>query len=101
MMPEYLVELYLPSGSSGPREAARIARSSANAMHREGRRIRFLRSIFVPEDETCFLLFEAASADLVGEASRRAALHYERIVEAIQETRKPASTNPGGPYSIG
>ena len=83
-MPEYLVELYLPRNSSAPREAARRARASAKAMSRDGRRVRYLRSIFVPEDETCFLLFEAAAPELVGEASRRAAIEYERIVEAIQ-----------------
>jgi hypothetical protein len=53
-------------------------------MTREGQRVRYLRSIFVPEDEICFLLFEAASPELVGKASRRAELAYERIVEAIQ-----------------
>jgi hypothetical protein len=84
VMPEYLVELYLPRNSTAPAEAARRARSSATAMSREGQRIRYLRSIFVPDDETCFLLFEAASPELVGEASRRAAIEYDRIVEAIQ-----------------
>jgi hypothetical protein len=83
-MPEYLVELYLPRDSLAPAEAVRRVRSSANAMSREGKWVRYTRSIFVPEDETCFLLFEAASAELVGEANRRAALEYDRIVEAIQ-----------------
>jgi hypothetical protein len=84
-MPEYLVELYLPNGSPGQVEASRRARASARAMTREGRRVRYVRSLFVPEDEICFLLFEAASSELVGEASRRASIEYERIVEAIQE----------------
>jgi hypothetical protein len=83
-MPAYLVELYLPNGSSSLLEASKRARSSARAMTREGQRVRYLRSIFVPEDEICFLLFEAASPELVGKASRRAELAYERIVEAIQ-----------------
>ncbi len=82
-MREYLVELYVPRSGGEPLEAARRAGSSAREMSREGRRVQYVRSIFVPEDETCFLLFEAASAELVGEASRRAAIEYERIVEAI------------------
>jgi hypothetical protein len=88
LMPEYLVELYLANSSSAPLEAPRRARSSANAMRREGQQVRYLRSIFVPEDETCFLLFEAASPDLVGEASRRAALTYDRIVEAVGDASR-------------
>lgn len=35
--------------------------------------IRLLRSVFVPEDGTCFLLFEAASGLVVEEVARRAA----------------------------
>jgi len=83
-MPDYLVELYLPGDSLDPTEAVRRVRSSANAMSRDGKWVRYLRLIFVPEDETCFLLFEAASPELVGEVSRRAEIEYERIVEAIQ-----------------
>jgi uncharacterized protein DUF4242 len=82
-MPAYLVELYVPSASPGQLEASRRARASAKAMAREGRHVRYVSSLFVPEDEICFLLFEAASRDLVGEVSRRAELAYERIVEAI------------------
>jgi hypothetical protein len=36
--------------------------------------VRFLRSVFVPEDGSCFLLFEAVSALAVLEASRLAGL---------------------------
>lgn len=82
-MPEYLVELYLPRSSSSPDEAARRVRSSATALRREGHGVRYVRSIFVPADEICFLLFEAASPELVGEATRRAAVEYERIIEAL------------------
>ena len=37
----------------------------------------------MPEDETCFHFFEGADADVVREASRRAALRYARVVEAV------------------
>jgi hypothetical protein len=84
-MPQYLVELYVARRSPVPLEAVRRARASASAMSRDGLQVRYLRSIFVPEDEICFLLFEAASPELVGEAGRRAALDDYRIVRAIGE----------------
>jgi hypothetical protein len=43
-------------------------------MRREGTPVRFLRSIFVPEDDTCFLLYEAPSARSVRQAAGRAGL---------------------------
>jgi hypothetical protein len=51
-------------------------------MRDEGHEVRYLRSVLVRADETCFHLFEAASEDLVAELGRRAGLRYERIVEA-------------------
>jgi hypothetical protein len=85
-MPHYLVELYVAGTSPLPFEAARRARASANAMSRDGLEVHYLHSIFVPEDEICFLLFEAATPELVGEAGRRAALDHYRILQAIGET---------------
>lgn len=54
--------------------------------------MRYLRTIFVPEDETCFHLFEAVSADAVAEASKRAAIEHERIVEAQSIPRSDRQT---------
>jgi Nickel responsive protein SCO4226-like len=47
--------------------------------------VRFLRSVFVPEDETCFYLYEATSAEAVRTAARRAALAVEDVVKAASE----------------
>jgi hypothetical protein len=49
--------------------------------------VRFLRSIFVPEDETCFYLYEAVSVDAVREAARRATVHVERVTETVGEPK--------------
>ena len=81
-MPEFLVELYISradTAAAGLNEER--ARLSAEELTREGTPIRYLRSIFVPDDETCFLLYEAASADAVREAATRAALPFERLAE--------------------
>jgi Protein of unknown function (DUF4242) len=83
-MPKYLAELYVPlAGSDGVRDAAVRARSVADEMTRNGTAVRFLRSIFVPGDETCFLLYEASSPGGVAEATRRAGMELARISEAV------------------
>jgi hypothetical protein len=43
-------------------------------------------TIYVPDDEICFHLFDAASADAVRQAGDRANLDAQRIVHAIQGT---------------
>jgi hypothetical protein len=79
---EFLVEVYVSQADSAAVErGAERARLAAEALIREGIPVRYLRSIFVPEDETCFFLFEAASADGVRVAARRAALPFERVAE--------------------
>ena len=87
-MSEFLVELYVPKTSwdavAGASE--RLRRSTAE-LTAEGRPVELVRSIFVPEDETCFLLMEAASVDVVREAARRAAVSYERVAETALDLR--------------
>jgi hypothetical protein len=51
----------------------------------EGIPVRLVRSIFVPEDETCLLLVEAPTADAVREVARRAGLAFERITRAADD----------------
>jgi hypothetical protein len=82
-MTEFLVELYVSktNGAVVGVEWERLNRA-ADELTGEGRPVRLLRSIFVPEDETCFVLVEAATAETVRETARRAALPCERVVEA-------------------
>ena len=87
-MPSYLVEVYLPrSRARAARTTARRARSAAEAMAREAVPIRYVRTTYLPEDETCFHLFEAASVAIVEEVSRRAGLGRVRVVPAIEASR--------------
>jgi hypothetical protein len=72
---EFVAELYVPRGDAGA--AARLTELARRA---EGTGVRFVRSIFMPEDETCFLLYEAESADAVRSATSRASLPVERVV---------------------
>lgn len=49
----------------------------------EGTPIRYLRAMFLGDDEVCFHVYEAASPELVLEASRRAAIPVERVTETL------------------
>jgi hypothetical protein len=48
--------------------------------------IRFVRSIFVPEDDACFHLYQAASAGAVREAAESAGIGFSRIHAAGERT---------------
>jgi hypothetical protein len=75
----YTVELHLPdAGCSDVQEAAARAR----AVTQSGP-VRFLRSIYVPEDDACFLLYEGPSAESVRAAARRARLGPRRVDAAL------------------
>ena len=82
-MAEYLVELYVAQGDLAvAQHHVAVAERAGADLTREGRAVRFLQSFFVPEDETCFLLYEADSADLVTEAVGRAGLRLEHVSAA-------------------
>ena len=78
-MPSYFVEIYAP-GESDVADLAARARTAA------GDQVRYIRSVFVPEDETCFHLFEGPSADAIRALAGRARLEAARVVEAVEET---------------
>jgi hypothetical protein len=83
-VPSYLVETYLGRGQAAERAARdRRARSAAEELTQERTRVRFDRSIHVPEDEICFFLFEAPSGRDAALAAERAGLDPFRVVEAI------------------
>jgi hypothetical protein len=84
-MPSYLVESYLaPARADELAATTSRARRAAEAMCAEGVAVRYVRSTFLVEDEVCLHLFEAPSAEAAGEASTRAAISYDRIVEAVE-----------------
>jgi hypothetical protein len=83
----YLVKLHLPTGGAPALAAAgERARSAADELAREGIAVRCVRSVYVPENESCLLVFEAESPDAVDRAGRRAELAYDRIVEGGRAT---------------
>jgi hypothetical protein len=96
-MPEFLAETYAPRGDGGipAPSAADIALAAAHASGPQGT-VRFLGAIAVPEEETCFWLYQAPSAAAVRAAMTAAGLRPERITPAAP-IRPPASAaDPAG-----
>ena len=83
-MADFLVEVYTPrlDEAALARLVAQL-KVVAEAMSAEIP-VTYVRSIHVPEDETCFHLFEAESAEVVNEAGRRAGLTFDRVAAAVE-----------------
>jgi hypothetical protein len=91
-VPSYLVETYLGRGNSDEHAARdERARQAAEELARERADVRFAHSIYVPEDETCFFVFEAATSREAALLAARAGLDPIRVV-AAEATRKENST---------
>jgi hypothetical protein len=85
-MKEYMVELYMSRADPRAVErAAHLTRRAAEQMSRLGTPVRFLRSIYVAEDETCFFLYAAESAAAACEAARATGRPFEHVVEVVEE----------------
>lgn len=82
-MPSFLVESYVSNAASELEESSARARWAAEL----GVGVRYLRTTFLPGDETILHLFEAPSAEAVDRAGRLADLRFDRIVEAVDVTQ--------------
>jgi DNA-binding CsgD family transcriptional regulator len=87
-VPSYLVETYLArDGGDDCNARWQRAAAAADELTREGTRVRFDHTIFVPEDEICFFVVDAPSSRDVVRAAERARLQPFRVVEAISSVR--------------
>jgi hypothetical protein len=79
----YLLECYMPGSSEADLDDL-VERLShvADALAQDGLLVRYLRSTYVPEDETCFHYVEAATASVAERFAQRAELSFDRILEA-------------------
>ena len=80
-MPRYLVEAYV---ADSPSAYADVCEQAGRAAALGG--VRHVRTTFLPSDEVALHVFEAPSAAALRRAGSIAALQYERIVEAIEES---------------
>ncbi|HEX5149375.1 MAG TPA: hypothetical protein VFW02_09860 [Candidatus Limnocylindrales bacterium] len=82
-MPTYVIEAYLSREHSDELGAAtRRLRFAAGAPPPGEAMVRYVRSVFLPADETCFHFVEAPSADAASELAIRAAIYPDRVLEA-------------------
>jgi hypothetical protein len=94
-MPEFLAETYAPRLASAPR-AGDVALAAEQASGPQGL-VRFLGAVNVPEEETCFWLYQAPTAGAVRAAMTVAGLRPERITPAV--ALRPPAPAPGRPGS--
>lgn len=88
----YLAECYLPVGSTLASVASRARTGAEQAATRQGG-ISFVEAIFLPGDESCFLLYQAHRAADVTAAGAAAGLGFDRVTDALV-SREP-SPDPG------
>jgi hypothetical protein len=85
---QFLVEVYVPRSRASELDAAKErVRAATTRISRSDRDIHYVRAIYVPEDEICFYVFDASSADLVAEVSGLAGLRDGRVVETLADAR--------------
>jgi uncharacterized protein DUF4242 len=95
---EFLVELYVArSDASAVERSAERARLAAEELTRQGTPVRYLSSIHIPEDETCFLLYQAACVDAVRTAAGRAGLPFDHVAEVVAESNTEESRSCPSP----
>jgi hypothetical protein len=91
-VPEFFAEVYVSDGA-GARTLPRIddVSRAAAALAAEGTPVRLVRQIHVPDEETCFFLFEAPSLDQVLEVTARCGLRIDSVVGAVS---RPSESDP-------
>ena len=86
-MAVYMVERDLPGVTMDQLAAAqKAAIETGQQFTDEGKKVRYIRTTFVPNEARCMCLFEADSAELVREVNETAQIPFTRIVEAMDLT---------------
>jgi len=87
---QFLVERYLPGATQETlREASRRLADTVDALAAEGESIRYLGTIFVPVEESCFSCFESSSEGAVRRTLDMAGVPYARIL--VTEAVRPGT----------
>lgn len=82
-MPVYAADRNLPGITMDQLAAAQQAAiDTSRRFTEEGKPVRYIRSMYVPGDDRCICLFEAADAESVEAVNEEAGIPYTRITEA-------------------
>jgi hypothetical protein len=87
----YLVESYLADTPTALEQACR----SARLLTELDRDIQYVRTTFLPGEESVFHVFEATSSTVVIAAADQVALPVDRISEAFEDDADDSRTQPG------
>lgn len=80
-MATFVLDARVPGGSALIELEAQ-ARSLGEAPMGAGLPVGYVRSVFLPGEETCFHVFRAATADVLAGAARRTSLEFIAVTEA-------------------
>ena len=90
-MKVYMVDRDLPGITMEQLAAAqKAAIATSEQFTLEGKPVRYIRSTFVPADQHCMCLFEAADANMVKAVNEKAQIPFLRISEALDLRPEPA-----------
>jgi hypothetical protein len=86
-VPYYLIEVYIPRAIAHEADSTgRRLRAAIDVFQGEDVEIRFVRTMFLPEDETCFHVVDAPSRAEMQQLCERAGLSSRvRVVSAIED----------------
>ena len=82
--PGFVVEMFVDQlASRNWRDICGEMRAVIESSDRLGSNVRYVRSIVVPDDEVCFHVFEAASADAIEAVLAAGGMRSDRVYPAL------------------
>ena len=83
-MPTYVVERYVPRSTANDlrSEGERVTQAAQGLSGAEKSAVAYLRSIYMPDDEVSFCLFNGSSAAAIAAGFEQAQISFDRILEA-------------------
>jgi Protein of unknown function (DUF4242) len=82
-MAVYMVDRHLPGITKEQLAGAqKAAIETSSKFTQQGKKVRYIRSTFIPGEARCMCLFEAENPQLVKEVNDAAKIPYTRVIEA-------------------
>ena len=88
-MKQFLVEVFTPRAAAGMLASAeQRAAVAATQLAAADVAVRYVRATYIPDDELCFFVFDAASGHDAALAAQRAGLDPIRVVEVVSSIKE-------------